>query len=40
MVRQFPGKGRGIMAARDIKMGEEFMKSLKEQIESLPTEAK
>ena len=62
MVKEFPGKGRGIMAARDIKMGEqifkdkpviklvtdakdrpvdpEFMTSLKDQIEKLPTEAK
>ena len=62
MVKEFPGKGRGIVAARDIKMGErifrdkplvklvtdakdrpvdpEFMTSLKDQIEKLPTEAK
>ena len=26
MVREFPGKGRGIVAARDIKMGEEIFK--------------
>ena len=68
MVTDFPGKGRGLVAARDIKMGdllfkvkaaiklrvvrdpngrfavntvdEEFVKSLKDQIENLPTEAK
>ena len=62
MVKEFLGKGRGIVAARYIKMGErifkdkpviklatdakgepvdpEFMASLREQIENLPTEAK
>ena len=62
MVTEFPGKGRGLVAATDIKKGDlifkdkpviklvvnameqfvdpHFMTSLKEQIESLPTEAK
>ena len=61
MVTEFPGKGRGLVAARDIEKGElifkdepvitlatnaegypeaGFMTSLKEQIASLPTEAK
>ena len=62
MVKEFPGKGRGLVAARDIEKGEvifldkpviklalnaerrftdpEFMMSLKQQIESLPAEAR
>ena len=67
MVTEFPGKGRGLVAANDIEKGDlifkdkpaitlamnmndemglaaytdpEFMTSLKQQIESLPTEAK
>ena len=62
MVTEFPGKGRGLVAARDIEKGElifkdealiklavdadghfvdpDFMTSLKEQIESLPSEAR
>ena len=65
MVTEFPGKGRGLVAARDIEKGElifkdkpviklavyaegegvegvdqELMTSLKDQIESLPTEAR
>jgi len=64
MVTEIPGKGRGLVAARDLKMGDlifkdkpaikvpmddsdvrlpgglTFMKSLKDQIENLPTEAK
>ena len=68
MVTEIPGKGRGLVAAREIKKGEQifienqsiklrirltvrgnysvdsvdedFMKSLKDQIENLPTEAK
>ena len=62
MVKEFPGKGRGLVAARDIEKGEvifkdkpsiklavnaerqftdpEFMTSLKQQIDSLPAEAR
>ena len=62
MVTEFPGKGRGLVAARDIEKGEiifndkpvihlemnadghftdpDFMTSLKQQIDSLPAEAK
>ena len=62
MVTEIPGKGRGLVAARDIEKGElifqdkpviklavdtefnfvdpDFMTSLKEQIESLPSEAR
>ena len=62
MVTDFPGKGRGLVAARDIEKGElifkdkpaiklavtsdnlpadpEFMTSMMEQIERLPSEAK
>ena len=62
MVTDLPGKGRGLVAARDIEKGElilkdkaliklalndngfpvdpEYMTSLKEQIDSMPTEAR
>ena len=58
MVTEIPGKGRGLVAARDIKMGElifkeepsiklswnptdpAFMKSLMDQVDNLPEEAK
>ena len=59
MVTELPGKGRCLVAAKDIKNGElifkdrpfdlndkgfpfdpEYMTSLKEQIDSLPTEAR
>ena len=62
LVTEIPGKGRGLVAARDIKMGEqilkdlpaikiplgstgipqgpEFVKSLKSQLDNLPSEAK
>jgi len=62
MVKEFPGKGRGLVAARDIVKGEiifkdkpviklavnakgrivnpDFMASLKDQIDSLPSEAR